>query len=317
MNRKPQSSFSVAIGIPANTAISQRELFAQLALRAASGFSFLGMEDWALDLGDRPKVLGIADEFHDLSGLVGRSRTPLKFYFGQKKDGEQFARLLRNVVSDLRVGRVTEEKPRDWMKAWRKHYKPVAIARGALWIYPAWIPVPTERKKRAVRIYPGQAFGTGTHETTQLCLEELVRVAGHGSVKTILDFGAGTGILAIAALKLIPKARAEAVEIDQVACEQLKKNARINRAKLPVKRELGALKKYDLIFANVLAPLLLSFREEILARLAGEGELILSGILAKEVDVFVKEFCAGIARERVTVRKKKAWAMVVVRGRDV
>lgn len=310
-----KGTFYVTVAPPEEISLAQREFVARLVLHAASQFSFQGMEDWAVDLGPRSEVLGIAEEFHDLSGQV----RPQAFivYFGRLTDARKFQKLFQSIFADARVSAPRRQKPQDWMRAWRRHYKPVSVVRGALWIYPAWVKIPAARRSRTVRITPGQAFGTGTHETTMLCLEELVReVRGGREIRHVLDFGAGTGILSLGVLRLVHGVRAEAVEVDPVACEQLEKNARLNRAKLPVRRTLGREKKVDLIFANVLAPVLLEFRAELLARVAEGGVLILSGILAREVSSFVVEFARGtdLVKNQIMVRTRGDWATVVVRG---
>ena len=304
--------FFVSITPPLGISTAQREFISQLVLHAASQFTFLGMEDWTVELGSGSRVLGVAEEFHDLSGSV----VPQDFivYFGRLIDAKKFCTLFKTIFSDAKVSAPRKQRQQDWMRAWRKHYKPVSVANGALWIYPAWIKVPVSRRKNAIRIYPGQAFGTGTHETTMLCLEALLKERKIREVQKVLDFGAGTGILALSAMKLNSKLRASAVEVDATACEQLRKNARINRMKLPVGRKLASTKKHDLVFANVLAPVLLMFKKDLLARVRSGGVLILSGILASEVEKFIQEFIRDTAVSKADVRMETRgdWAAVVV-----
>lgn len=298
-------SWITRIELPANLALPQREAFASLAAGLATRFSFLGMEDWAVELGAGVKVLGVEREFHDLAAF-GAADSAMQFYFGRKADAGAFGRLLAAGVEGIRVRSPRRQVKRDWMKEWRKHYKIQVIREGvrALAVVPAWKKAPA--RGLAVKIWPGQAFGTGTHATTRLCLRLLLRSGFSGG--RVLDFGAGTGVLALAAARVSRGGfQGVAVESDPAALAQCAKNARLNRVRLRLNRKFPA-GEFDLVFANVLAPVLLRFRGELAGALKPGGTLILSGLLAKETDAFWRDFSVGLGLRLVERLDEGDWA---------
>lgn len=176
----------------------------------------------------------------------------------------------------------------NWVEAWKQHYKPIEIGRRLI-VLPAWIEeAPTGRV--AVRIEPGMAFGTGTHPTTQLCLaaaETWVQPS-----QPVIDVGCGSGILSVAALKL-GASHALGVDIDEEAPPACRQNAQINGITHGLEIELGSvaevrrgdfsIRQAPVVFANILAPVIIRLLEAGLADLATpEGVLVLSGILAEQ-----------------------------------
>ncbi|HVQ39305.1 MAG TPA: 50S ribosomal protein L11 methyltransferase, partial [Pyrinomonadaceae bacterium] len=125
--------------------------------------------------------------------------------------------------SSVREMTVREVPNQDWLGEWKKSWQPVEIGR--LVIAPPWSEVKAARDRVVIRIEPGMAFGTGTHETTRLCLKAIMRFFKGGS---FLDVGTGTGILAIAAAKLFPQARVVACDTDSDAVEIARENAQLN-----------------------------------------------------------------------------------------
>jgi ribosomal protein L11 methyltransferase len=292
---KAKTSYYVRVKLPAGTGLDTREALSEIMTRVASRFSFQGLEDWAITLGAGEKVLGAEREFHDLRGK-GTVSDEMRVYFGKKADGTTFGKLLSSVIPELKIGAPRELGKKDWMKEWRKHYRTQVVkeGKGALAIVPAW-KKPPARPAAHVKIWPGQAFGTGTHATTRLCLRAYLRAAPDlGNKLSLLDFGAGTGVLALGALALAAKEgraiSALAVESDPEALAQAGKNARLNRRKLALRRKLAKGKRYDFVFANVLAPVLLAFRRELAAALKPGATIVLSGILASEAESFAEEF---------------------------
>ncbi len=190
----------------------------------------------------------------------------------------------------------------DWMTAWKQHYKPIPIGSRLL-ILPAWIdPDPVDRRL-AVRIDPSMAFGTGTHPTTQLCMELLEACVVPG--QPVIDVGCGSGILSIGALKL-GASRALAVDIDNAAVLSTRENAtangvieRIETGQGSVAEVLGgrfSLRQAPLVVANILAPVIIRLYDQGLAELAAPGgEQILSGILdAQAADVIAAARAHGL-----------------------
>jgi ribosomal protein L11 methyltransferase len=302
-------TFFVRLALPTDLSTEARDSLAQIVTRLAARFSFQGLEDWSIDV-KNSRVLGAEAEFQDLS-RAGAVKPEMRVYFGLKSDGALFAKILGNAFAELKIYSPRELKPRDWMKLWRKHYKTQILREGRerLNIVPAWKKAP--KTGASVRITPGQAFGTGTHPTTQLCLRLLLRHAA--SAKQALDFGAGTGVLLIAAQK-VSGATGLAVESDPVALEQCRKNARLNRAsKLRFALKTDA-KKYDLVFANVLAPVLLAHKAKLHRSLTPGGLIFLSGILKDEAAEFLAQFRGKL--ELVERLDQGDWAAIaLVRSR--
>jgi ribosomal protein L11 methyltransferase len=180
----------------------------------------------------------------------------------------------------------------NWAEAWKVHYHPITIGERLI-VVPAWLDVPPGGRI-ALRIDPGMAFGTGTHPTTQLCLEfiESILSAQKPEALEIIDLGCGTAILAVAALKL-GAAHALGVDIDPEAVAAARENALANR--VSERLELGqgslaeilageySLQQADLVLANILAPVLVRLLGEGLGRLLKPGgSLVLSGILEEQ-----------------------------------
>ncbi len=182
----------------------------------------------------------------------------------------------------------------NWAEAWKEHYRPISIGR-RLMIVPAWLEVETQ-ERLPIRIDPGMAFGTGTHPTTQLCLELIEEILQPDYVREqdrdVIDVGCGTAILSIAALKLGAR-RALGVDIDPDAIQAARENAQTNG--VAERLELGqgslaeiragkfSLRRAPLVLANILAPVLRRLLDEGLETiLAPGGYLILSGILEEQ-----------------------------------
>lgn len=175
----------------------------------------------------------------------------------------------------------------NWMEAWKTRYQPIPIGRKLL-ILPAWLESP-EPGRVAIKIDPGMAFGTGTHPTTQLCLE-FVEECLPEDCPLVMDIGCGSGILAIAALKLGAQS-ALGVDIDEASIRNSRENAENNgipdeafQLGLGSVSEIRAGKfgaaSAPLVLANILGPILVRLFDTGLAELvAPGGTLILSGIL--------------------------------------
>ncbi len=181
----------------------------------------------------------------------------------------------------------------NWMESWKEHYHPIPIGRRLL-ILPAWIE-PPEDSRIPIRIDVGMAFGTGTHPTTQLCLalaEDYFTTPGHLNRVNVIDIGCGSGILSIAGIKLGAE-KALGVDIDPEAVRASSENAALNGVSQQLELAIGSVKEVaegkfsfrqaELIFANILAPVLIQLLDQGMGELAlPSGGLILSGILAEQ-----------------------------------
>ena len=202
----------------------------------------------------------------------------------------------------------------DWQNAWKKYYHAMDIGK-RLAIVPGWEQYDTDRT--AITMDPGMAFGTGTHETTALCLEVLdERVRGG---ERVLDIGTGSGILAIAALKL-GAATAEGVDIDPMCVRTAGENAARNGVEDRLTVLVGDLSDkasgvYDLITANIVAAAILSLAPHVPALLAPGAVFIASGI----IDTRKEEVLAGLRAaglEPFDVREKRGWVCIVCRKQE-
>jgi len=173
----------------------------------------------------------------------------------------------------------------DWMESWKKNYHPIPVGKRLI-IVPAWLESP-DPERVVVKIDPSMAFGTGTHPTTQLCLEMIDRYIETG--QTFIDVGCGSGILSIAALKL-GAAHALCVDVDKASVISTGKNAQNNDVKALVETGLGSvreilenrfsLRQAPIVAVNIIAPIILQLFDAGLAELVEKtGKLLLSGIL--------------------------------------
>jgi ribosomal protein L11 methyltransferase len=208
------------------------------------------------------RILALFDESTDLNAVAIGLRAGLGL----------------DAVPRYRVETLTD---RDWAQEWRKDFGPMRFGR-RLWVCPAESVAPPQAV--VVLLDPGLAFGTGTHATTALCLEWLdgLKLAG----RTLLDYGCGSGLLAIAGLKLGCRS-ATGIDIDPQALTASRDNAERNGVaeKLSLvahDRDLGG--PYDVVVANILAGPLVDLSQSVITRLSSGGELALSGILSSQVD---------------------------------
>ena len=170
---------------------------------------------------------------------------------------------------------------REWEREWMKDFKPMCFGEN-LWVYPEEYDVPN-KQKIIVRLDPGLAFGTGTHSTTKLCLEWLDSLDLKG--KNILDYGCGSGILGISALKLSAN-RVTAIDIDPQAIEATSKNALKNNVEKNIsihEKIIDFSEKYDIIVANILAEPLIMLAPLLTKMLKTNGFIGISGILSSQV----------------------------------
>ena len=181
----------------------------------------------------------------------------------------------------------------DWMSEWKKGWEPLLIGQ-RLVIAPSWkLDQVTATDRVVIQIDPGMAFGTGTHETTRGCLEMLEKAwpPKEGSA-SLLDVGTGTGILAIAAFKLLtPDAQANsritAFDVDPEAIEVARENAEINQVADNIEIEVNKLSSYagqefDVVLANLTADVIIPLAADFPAALKPAGTLIVSGILREQ-----------------------------------
>lgn len=205
----------------------------------------------------------------------------------------------------------------EWRDAWKRHFKVTRITRQVV-VVPSWEQHTPAADELTIQLDPGMAFGTGTHATTRAVLEELQALADDGRpFSSVLDVGAGTGILAIAAIKWWG-ARAEAVDNDPVALDACRDNAQKNGVSEQLTAEKLSLAEvagtFPLVLANIQAHVLRELRDPLCAALAPGGVLILSGILTPQAQALAEEFVAsGLSLVRVrAATDDPQWTAVVL-----
>lgn len=186
----------------------------------------------------------------------------------------------------------------NWMEAWKAHYQPIEVGQRFL-ILPAWMEMPAT-KRLPIRIEPGMAFGTGTHPSTQLCLELMETLSPFPH--QVIDIGCGSGILSIASMRLGAQ-QVLGVDIDAAALENARQNAALNQASAVITFGQGSvneilagtfsLHRAPLVLANILAPVLLRLLDEGLYDIVTPGgALIVSGILQDQEAELMQRYTA-------------------------
>jgi ribosomal protein L11 methyltransferase len=166
----------------------------------------------------------------------------------------------------------------DWVRLTQSQFAPVEITP-EFWIVPTWHE-PPEQAKQVIRLDPGLAFGTGTHPTTRMCLRW---IAKHPGQARVLDYGCGSGILAIGAAKFGAQ-QVVAVDIDDAAVQSTDLNAEANNVRLQAGLPELATGVYDLVLANILATPLKVLAPLLCSHVQPGGHLVLAGILARQED---------------------------------
>lgn len=229
------------------------------------------------------------------------ARAWLEIYYESLADAEA-ARLALRRRNGVRAAQVRRCDPRDWLSFWRHHFHAQNLGR-RLRICPVW-----EKKKarvpgrKTILVDPGASFGTGDHFTTRFCLEMLDRLCQKTRLRSVLDMGTGSGILAIGAAKLgCPKVLG--VDNDELALRQAVRNVRLNRASASVKLAVGDVVndpirgRYDAVCANIIASVLVEVAPKLVS--AAGRYLMLSGIREVEADGVADTFISLGVREVV------------------
>ena len=253
----------------------------------------------------------------------------LNFYLDVDEDKEKVLADVRAALAEMQefldLGECTiiesETEDKDWINNWKQYFKPFTVDH--ILIKPTWETVPEEHKdKLLIQIDPGTAFGTGMHETTQLCIRQLEKYVTPDS--EVLDVGTGSGILSIIALKLGAR-HAVGTDLDPCAVPAVEENKEVNG--IPVEafdmmigniiddkevQDRVGYEKYDIVTANILADVLVPLTPVIVHQMKPGAVYITSGILDVKEEV-VKEAVVAAGLEVVEVTHQGEWVSVTAR----
>ena len=256
----------------------------------------------------------------------------VSFYVDDDRDIEELMKQVEEGLDELAVftdlGQRTisasETEDKDWINNWKQYFKPFTV--DDILIKPTWETIPEEhRDKLLVQIDPGTAFGTGMHETTQLCIRQLKKAVDSGT--KLLDVGTGSGILGITALKLGAK-EVWGTDLDENAITAVGENLEANGISGehfhvlqgnilndPSVQEWAGFGCYDVVVANILADVIILLVEEIPVHLKQGGLFITSGIINMKEQAVLDAFAKNPAFEVLEVTRQGEWVSVTARKR--
>ena len=227
----------------------------------------------------------------------GWQRARITALFADESEAVSAAASLASVGLDAnsRIEAIAPVDACDWVRLTQSQFGPIEVEPD-FWIVPTWSSAPASARK-IIRLDPGMAFGTGTHPTTRMCLRWIARAARSGKSppwRRVLDYGCGSGVLAIAAA-LFGAADVEAVDIDLAAMAATRENARANYVQLVVGEPARVAGRYSLIVANILATPLKLLAPLLATHLEPGGSLVLSGILERQADELREAYAPWLA----------------------
>lgn len=284
------------------------------------GFEVCDSADFMEFLNSRTPAYDYVDD--ELMKLAS-ARSCIKFYTADNAQGDDTVMLVEKALlqlADSDVGRdcgtlemnVSVVDDSDWKDNWKQFYKPIVIDK--LVVCPAWETVKTDKK--VLKIDPGMAFGTGSHETTSLCLEFLQTI--DLSDKNVLDVGCGSGILSQAAV-LLGAPYACGCDIDDAATTCAVANAALNGVTDKTDYYTGDLLenitgKYEVVVANIVADIVMMLTGDISTVIKDGGIFISSGIIVERV-AEVKACIESHGFEILEIRERRGWAAIKARLR--
>ena len=256
----------------------------------ASGVVIEDREDLFKEREDRfGEIYQLNPDDYPEEGVVMKAYLPETSFLAETVDGIKEA--INNLITydiDLGLNAVTisEVNEEEWATAWKKYYHPVKISE-RFTIVPTWEEYePVSSDELIIELDPGMAFGTGTHPTTVLCIQALEKMVKKGD--KIVDVGTGSGVLSIAAA-LLGASHIEALDLDEVAVRSAIENVELNKVDQIVNVSQnnlldGISEQQDLVVANILAEVIMSFTDDVATALKPGGIFISSGIISQKKD---------------------------------
>lgn len=308
------------------TWIEVRVITKSEALEPISGI-FYGLDCKGVAIEDPNDILGreqgpLTWDFADINILEHKGKVAVvKGYFSEEDNIDDVIAYVKERVEELKesgldVGEGTVEAEKmfeeDWANNWKKYYKPTKVGEKIV-VKPIWEEYDAQGEELVVELDPGMAFGTGTHETTRMCIQSLEKYVKEDS--TVFDVGCGSGILAIAAAKLGSK-MAVGVDLDPVAVESAKENVGYNNLE-NIQILYGNLVevidgKADIVVANIIAEVICILTEDVKRVLKDNGYFITSGIIHDRVDMVTKKL-EETGFEVIEINKDGEWNCIVAK----
>lgn len=238
------------------------------------------------------------------------NRSTLKALFETETAAENAATLLlaQSWAAGLHVQALAEMPDQDWVRLTQSQFQPVEITP-EFWIVPSWHEPPAGARQ-VMRLDPGLAFGTGTHPTTRMCLRWLAGHAAEAKRSRVLDYGCGSGILAIGAA-MMGAQQIDAVDIDPAAVQATRDNARHNGVALQPGLPDQAQGEYGVVLANILATPLKLLAPLLSAHVAPGGWLVMAGILARQADEIAQAYAPAL--EVRVADQEDGWVLMCAR----
>ena len=224
----------------------------------------------------------------------GWDRSTLRALFDSEPEAERAATLLlaQPWAAGLHVQALQQVDEQDWVRITQSQFKPVEVTP-TFWIVPSWHEPPAAAR-RFIRLDPGLAFGTGTHPTTRMCLRWIAAHEGALQGQRVLDYGCGSGILAIAAA-LHGAGRVDALDIDPAAVHSTRANAQANEVTLNAGLPDHAHGSYAVVLANILATPLKLLAPLLAGHVSAGGHLVLAGILTRQAEDLQSAYAPWLA----------------------
>lgn len=226
----------------------------------------------------------------------GWQRSRIVALFAAREGAEEAQRLLQaqEFFAGCEVLGIAPVADQDWVRLTQSQFAPVEITPD-FWIVPTWHDLPPQART-SIRLDPGLAFGTGTHPTTRMCLRWIARQSGTQGLGRVLDYGCGSGILAIGAAKH-GAVDIDAVDIDPAAVESTRLNAQANGVQLQAGLPEQAQGLYQTVLANILATPLKVLAPLLCAHVAQGGHLVLAGILERQAEELQQAYAPWLQLE--------------------
>jgi len=251
----------------------------------------------------------------EVDDSAGVASVKLTAYFPEDADRDIVLPRVRQELESIPcgsvVGGVSDVPDEDWSSKWRDHFAPV-FPTDRIVIHPPWREVSIPEKGFALAIEPKMAFGTGSHPTTQMSLLALEAVVRPGD--RVLDVGAGSGILSLAAIRL-GASEVLAVDTDPLATENVIENARLNNVsgiRAETRSLAGTDTGYDVTVANIIRHVLARMLPLLVASVRNRGHIIMGGLLDTEESLFV-DTVEGAGLDIVEITREAEWVGLIAR----